>query len=341
MSDLDVRIAEAIKPVKVPDNQFFVISERSAQVLKEVPPGSKEVPIPERQWSIIVSNQESGENRARVVTVKNRTELVRRTKQETRRLGNPIYQVTGGELRAVSPSGQGVFLTVTSWVWGGEPRAQAKVQEAVTLSPEELELIRDVQQHLAAGVPLSPQKLDSFLEIDIGPNHEVDERGGPDSILAGAAAKAMESVAKGYALEGAPRAELLEAAWGELNLSYIVVEETSLAEALECADDRNGYLDAIGMRVIQQWPGFLSFDRMLADDRILMEVQEALMVRVCSGSALDMRSSWERFSASEPDDHTGKEVDPQDLSAVGLTEEDSPGEQHGQGASDMQEIIFS
>ena len=330
-----MEISEAIKPVKVPDNLFFIVNEGKAEFTKEIPQGSSAVPIPERKWAIIVANQESGENRSKVITARNRTELVRRTKQETRRLGNPLFNVTGGELRAVGPSGQAFFLVVTSWIWKGEPRA-AKIQEGAYFAMEDGELIRAVQDHLRAGEELPPEILEEFLLIEPEPEFQAPDDAEEDP--SPVPVKPMEAVAKAYALEGDMRMELLEETWVELGMSYLVVDEAVLLGVLESAPDRETYLEALGQRVIQQWPGATSFDRMLSEDRILVESEEALLVRVCSGNPLDARPTWARILESEVADHTRLLVDQQDLSAVGLFQEDVPGDQREQVSDKMPDL---
>ena len=316
-------LKEALKPVKVPE-AFFVIQDGRAEVLKEVPPGSRQVRIPDRKWAIIVSDQQSGENRARVITAKNRTELVRRTKQEARRLRDPRWQMTGGELRAVDSAGRELFLLVTSWIWSG-PIRESAFQEGVYFTATQGKIIKEVQEHLGGNTALTKETLDQFLAIEPAQREEDPD---PEDDLE-APSRAMEAVARGYALEGTPQAESIEASWRELGLSFLAVQEEFLVAALLEASDRGDYLQRLGERVIGHWPGFQTFDRLLSEDRVLIEAEEGFLVRVSSGDAVDLRPSWGKILESEADDHTGLQVDAQDLCAVGSSGEDIPGDLRG------------
>jgi hypothetical protein len=306
------RLAEAIKPVKVPENVYFQIEDRKASYTKELQPGSRPVPNSGRKWAIIVADQS----------------IIRRTKQEARRLGDPKYHVTGGELRALGPGGEENFLVVTSWIWKGTPRGEpvqeGEMQEGAYFTQDQLKVIGEVQEHLHAGKMPDAELIELFLGV-----HPVAE---PESVqesveLLPQAVSAIEAVSRVYALDGEQRSEAAESAWSELGLSYLAVDQAYLVEALESTKTEEEYLDALGARVIQAWPGFLSFDRMMSEDRILVEAEQGLLVRVCSGELVDIRSTWESLTESEPEERTGVFVDQEDLCAVGLNREDIPGDQ--------------
>lgn len=120
-----------------PVDHYFVIREHKAVDLGKEQPAV--TPSEERAWAIIVSNPETGENRAKKVTVETPVQAIRRTKQEARRLRNPKTVVIGGEAIGKNAQGEDVYRQTQafSYVAGPDdvhPDVPMKSAESVSVS---------------------------------------------------------------------------------------------------------------------------------------------------------------------------------------------------------------
>ena len=277
-------VQESLKPSPL-DEFWYTIKDRKAEKTSDPGGDARQIPSRLRKWSIIVARR-GGENRARVITAGSRGEMIRRTKQEARRLKDPSVIVTGGEMLALGPQGERLFKAITSWTWKG--RIVESVTEGVVLSPEQSSVLQAVIHAISLGGGVGPDQLAVLQSIDFNPDRETSQDEVPElRSPMGSIAEAMAST------DAEDRPRLLREAWDKHEMAYIVVAEEFFAGRLEEAKDVGISAEDVGTLVSTEWPGERTFHRLLSEDRVIFEPEEMVLERVCSGERVELPAPQE------------------------------------------------
>lgn len=286
-----IGFTEALQAVR--KRGLFQIRDRKAVEIDSLPEDSEPVSPADRKWAIIVEDTEAETNRSKIITARNRTELVRRTKQEARRLGHPKYVVTGGELRFAGEGGDQVFLMVGSFQWKGEPRgksAEQPIKEGAYITRSAGDLILSMQAVIKNNEVPTAEMLQQFLRIELKDTVDTEEPDNDeDDSQALEIEQARESFCESVRLEVerslARGPQALSDVWVKHGLRYLLVEESVIRTRMQEAKEPILIREAFDTRVSSEFPGMMTVVRLIAEDRIFVS-QDRGLVRIGTAKQL-------------------------------------------------------